>query len=325
MKTIAHVLLAFICTCCNTKQSDNTEQRSEITRGITLTESQSKKIEPFFSKNVSSINFSKSLIEREPQSDEYYDYHSAIDTVNNLIRVTLYLPIDTVATTIELSGSLMGWADRILVDTHDNLGFITWISEPFYKSNPGSEGINPNHSIDLYLKTIDLVTKQVLFSDRVYSTKCCIDCLSMIYNPQSRCILFAYNDFSKPNKRNLMYGFLPLERGVPRVQKLNPTAIVLQDKSEKRWPHFLDNNHSIYLSHTTGDNWGFFEHTGMKQIGISSIGRDNRPTDYHVITDSLPINEKLVLHNDTLYYRIENIEGQMTIKKVALEDLTKHE
>ncbi|WP_131393866.1 hypothetical protein [Gramella sp. KN1008] len=318
-------MIIFLLTSCMSTEEKNRGALISPS-SITLKEEQSSLIRPLFHKENNDLKFSKSVLKKEPSSNEYYDRKSKVDSINNLIEISIETSTYVTKTNIELSGSLIGWNNKILVETSKDLAFIAWISEPFSNSNPGPNEMNPNHRFELHLKIIDLPKDEVVFNDMIYSTDCCIDRLSMKYNHINNSILFAYNDFSKPDSEYLMYGFIELADNVPKRKELNPKEIILQDKSEKRWPKFVKNNNDVFLYHTSGDKWSFFEYTGMQQIGISRIDRNNHVTDYRIIADSLPINEELLLIDDTLFYRVENTRryDEMLIKKIATKDLVQY-
>ena len=240
---------------------------------------------------------------------------------NNTIEISFITNADTIKDQIERIGSLLSINERIYIDIYQGTAYIAWISEPNYDA----QGKNLNHSYELYLKSIDLNTGKEYFNNKIFSTKCCIERLSMRYNPFTTSVLFSYNDFSRADSKYLMYDEIKLENNRPIKNEISPGEIISQDQSEKRFPNFLIDQHKVYLYHSSGDTWGFFAHTGKQQIGISEIDNNNLPVNYKIISDSCAISDRICLFDDTIYFQVrvthKNKSDEMQIKKVALKDL----
>lgn len=300
------ILIMFAASCSFKSIKDKTFINSMV-----VSNEEEKKIIPFFYNNYlptfDSIKVAYNVIKSE--------------NFNHFVDVFFISNNDTIHTLVERSGYMYNSNDNIFVDIYDNTGFIVWVTEPFYNSQLS----HPDHCYELHFRSLNIKTGKVFFSNKIFSTKCFIDRLSIKYNPFTNSILIAYNDFSRPDSRYLMYGFLSLKNHVPVNKDLSPIEINLHDNSEKRFPQFLKNKSNVYLYHTTGDNWGMFSYSGKQQIAISLIDKNNKPAGYKIINDSNAINERILLINDTIYFttRIEN-KGKpdgMQMKKAALYDL----
>jgi hypothetical protein len=316
------VIIAFTLTACGF----NTQTRS-FTNSSFLSENEQNIMMPYFS-NIKQLVFNDSIrvnfdvttsnIDYLP-NDDYFIEISFV-TPNNTIKNNLnyrgfiyYSPTDSTYMFIE---------DEILIDVYNNTAFIAWVS----KTEPNFEtGTESNY--ELFLKSIDLMSGKEYFNKKIYSKKFGIDRVSMIYNPFTSSVLFAYSDYSKSNSNHLMYGFVKINENNLPENEFNPIGINRQDEWDKNEPQFLIDKQFVYLYHSTGDNWGLFAHTGKTQIGISKINERNIPVDYRIIADSLEIATKLILHNDTLYYRVrctkENNPDEMKIKKTTIYELEK--
>jgi len=243
------------------------------------------------------------------------------DSDDKLDEILFINHSDTIKSKVERTGYTSAIGNNIFVDMYHGIGYISWISEPNYDEF----GTNNNHRYELYLKSIDLKTGKDFFNTKIYSTRCCIKRLSMKYNPFTSSVLFSYNDYSKDNSNFLMFGAIKLKNNQPIVKDLSPREILSQDQSEKREPQFLMDKRNVYIYHSSGDNWGFFEHTGIAQIGLSKIDDKNLPYDYKILSDSCAIETRLLLINDSIFYRIRvsnrNKPDEMILKKAALKDL----
>jgi len=299
-----------ILTAC----SFSSNQIGPFTKSNFVSESEKKRVEKYFS-SFTNWTFEDSIKVSFDVTKEA-NYH-------NIITISFSMPTDTIETQINRQGALLDPDDNIFIDVNKNTAFILWLSEPYYNS----QNIDARHRFELYLKSVNIYNGKELFKKKIYSTKCCIDRVSMIYNPFTSSILISYNDFSKNDSKYLMYGFIRINGDGLPSNNFEPAEINNQDKSEKRFPHFIIDGQNIYLYHSSGDRWGFFEHSGKAEIGISNINKSNIPINYRLLVDSSSIETKLLLQNDTLYYRvrIENKDkpDEMRIKWTTIDNLEK--
>ena len=240
-----------------------------------------------------------------------------------MVEISFIKHADSIKTKIEKIGYI--YDPSIQIDIHNNIGYICWVSKPNYPNSNNDDFSKMRY--DLHFISIDLKTGKEYFNQIIYSKKFSIDRLSMKYNPFTNSILIAYNDFSLSNDHYLMYGAIKLVNNIRLETELSPKEILSQDGSEKRYPQFLIDSKNVYLYNSTGDDWGFFAHTGKSQIGISRINSENKPIDYKVLIDSCEIidEENLVLIRDTIFYTtrcpVKNKPDEFLTKKASMQDL----
>ena len=312
MKTFIPILFASIFAACNLPSG----QSRVHTKSDFVSDTMSKSLQGFFTP-FRYLTFQDSI---------KVDFNVVkSEDFNNIIEISFTTPPETIQTKLKRQGGMLHPEENIFVDINKNTAFILWISEPFY--NP--QGTDPRHGYELFLKGVNLANGQEIFEKKIYSTKCCVDRVSMIYNPSTSSVLIAYNDFSRDDSRYLMYGFIKINENRLPENNFQPVEIITEDNSEKAFPHFIIAGQRIYLYHSAGDRWGFSEHTGKAQIGISDIDKSNIPTNYRILSDSSEIETKLLLQNDTLYYRVrvenENQPDEMRIKRTSINNLEKYE
>ncbi len=203
---------------------------------------------------------------------------------------------------------------NISVDVHDNYLFIGYVIGNAEKQIP----------FFIIIKCIDTKTNQIVFH-RTINTQSLINDFNIVYNYLTKSILVVYNDWTQSNSKNLYYGSISFSDLIKGEIQFSPEAIHTEDSSEKRSPKFHKTKQGIFLSHTTGDNWGFFSYSGKQGIGISFVNEKNILVNYRTLSNKNHINKEIIIENDTLYYQhvIGKNHGDFEIKKISLADLEK--
>lgn len=295
-----------------------------ISPGVILKGEQEKQIQAVFNnRNYYDItnDFLVKIDTLQIESDDSLLNKATVDTNNNILQLYFFYNGDTVKTQLEISGSLSGMNEFLQFDKYKNFIFIVWVSEPFkpYRFTDN----NPKYCNELHLKVIDVNNGQEIFNSILYKTNCCIKRLVMMFNPFNQSLLVAYNDFSKSDDRYLMFGWISLNIILKNNIVFYPMESLLQDRSEKRYPRFIKNENDIFLYNTSGDRYGMMAYTGKKCLGISKIDKENKLTDYRIISDSLPVGDIILLMGDTVFYSVSDSKNQYkTIyKKINLNNL----
>ncbi len=309
-KIILYILILFLVSCQSSEKKFNKFSNSSFVT----------------SKKASELNKYFSYFHKEKLIHSFKINYKLLSKNDNKYNIEISFLKDNyrIKTKIELIGSILSLNEKLFVEINEGIGFISWISEPGYHTK--SE--NSNHKYELHLKIIDLDSGKEYYKGIIYSTKFSISRLAVKYNSFTKSLLYVFNDFSLPDDKYLVYDALKIANNKPLKNQLSPKEIIKQDNSEKRHPKFISGKKDIYLYHTTGDRWGFFEHSGKSNIGISRINKYNSPVEYKVIIDSLAIHPKLVLINDTIFFEVRvefrNKPDKMKIKKIALKDLDEY-
>ncbi len=191
--------------------------------------------------------------------------------------------------------------------------FIAWVSENTEKKIPSV----------IHIECFDIETGKKMFRHQVYEQRWGIMRLSIIFNPFTNSVLFAYNDFNESDSKYLFFGSLPFNELFALKPELKPVSILNQDHSEKRYPKFIRTDKNIFLYHTSGDTWELLSYRGQQGIGLSHIDKNNTPVDYKTISDRNTINNEILILNDTLYYQhvTGTNNGYFEIKKIAVKDI----
>lgn len=199
------------------------------------------------------------------------------------------------------------------IDIFENKAYICWVSENSDEKEPSK----------IWLKIVDLPSKKVEYFENIYTQKWGINRISIIYNPINESLHFAYNDFSMPDASYLCLGSLAAKGGKPSASLFQSKSILNIDQSEKRHPKFIRTTGNVFLYHTSGDTWRFSKHEGIQGLGISKIDKDNAPSDYRTLNTSIPLTERILITNDSVFY--EEKKGvdiaNFPLKKIALKDL----
>lgn len=215
--------------------------------------------------------------------------------------------------TLDFKASVFVTSLNADIDIFNDTAFICWVSGNPVKQIPST----------IWLKIINLRNNKVEYFNKIHMQEWGVERISLIYNPFKQVIHFAYNDFSQPNSTNLYLSSLNAFTINSSGTQLYTQSILNQDKTEKRYPRFIRSGNSIFLYHTSGDNWGFFAHTGIQGIGISRIDKYNNPAEYKILADSNTINEEILLHNDTIFYQhvIGKNNGDYEIKRIKIANV----
>lgn len=321
-KNLCCVFILLLLNSCfsSFKKHDNT-------MGTIVKGEQEKQIQDLFNKKnyyYITNDFLVKLDTLKIESDDSLLNKAAVDTNNNILQLYFLNGNDTIRTKIEISGSLSSLNEMLQFDMCNNMIFIVWVSEPF-KPYRFSDN-NPKACYELHLKVVDVNTYKEIFNNIIYKTKCCINRLGMMFNPFTQNLLVSYNDFSKSDDEYLMFGSVSLNNILQKKIVFHPVESVLQDNSEKRYPKFIKNDKDIFLYHTSGDRWGMMAYSGKQCVGISKIDKQNHLTGYRIISDSLPVDENILLIGDTVFYKINDPENQYKtiIKKINLNKLAEY-
>jgi hypothetical protein len=320
MKLFVAIFLSMFFASCSSWTGQPTISKATIVKGTLL-----DSVRRLFSKDESAFHPSINILKKADTSK--YDLTSFVDTNNNILQIELPLKNrGTIKTNIAVSNSVGHYiyngkvGDSALCKQSKDFWFMAWFDEPFYENSVAGP-FNKSHRYKLHIRIIEKNGHQV-FDDVLYSSTCCLDRLDIQYNPLTRSLLYAFNDFGGKGYE-IIYGFINIDQN-GKGQFRIPHQIPFKDKFEKRQPIFIRNESGIFLYHTTGDSWELLSgHVGKQGIGIFKINSANQVSEHRVINDESGLDDKILMVRDTIFYRLlDNHDyNKMTIKKIAWKDL----
>lgn len=202
---------------------------------------------------------------------------------------------------------------NLSVDVYNDYFFIAWVTENTQTYIPST----------INIKCFNIKTKEKIFQHIVYEQTWGIMFLSVIYNPFTNSVLFAYNDYNEKGSSSLFYGSLQFNYLLSQNPKLKPFSILKYEKTDKSNPHFIRTKQKMFLYHSAGGKYGMFANNRQGGVGFSIISKQNVPKVYRTISDKRTVNNKLIIISDTVYYQhvIGVYDEDYEIKKIAVKDI----
>lgn len=175
------------------------------------------------------------------------------------------------------------------------------------------------------IRVLDSHTGKNLLEKEIFSKHCCIENLTISYDRRRSKLLFAWNDWSHNDDKNLFLGVLDEKQLLNGNVSFLVKQIVLKDKWDKRNPYFLIDNEKIYLVYATGDHWGWLSYSGRPSVGLYAINDKGEPTQYYIIASKKAVGKVLKIQNDYLYYELLDVGHSRVVetRKIHLNDMFK--
>jgi hypothetical protein len=272
-------------------------------------------LESLFERSSSEMKYKIKIVKA---AGSQYDIKSQRDTNQNDLEVRF---IDGTKTNIELSTSAGKYiyggriGDSIIVAESLEHWFICWINEPFY-SNIIAQDLNPNRRYEFHVRLLNKSNSKVVLDTILNQAQCCFLNLDVCYCPSSKAFYYAYNFHGEYGRMSVIFGGVSEDGEVLKTQKVS------SEQFDYRMPLFIKSTRRCYLSHTTGDSWGFNGvHVGKQAVSLYEINSSGQLLLYKVIDDVLPVDEKLSIKGDTLFYRLVTNSQKFIYKRKGLSNL----